>query len=99
MILEGGPYGCYDDYIVAVEGYGEGFGGVTIDNDAIGETLTVTVTDPATGNSCWGTISVEDKIPPTIECRDVVIMCGAQLPTEPAPAVVGTQEIVVPWFE
>ena len=46
MILEGGPYGCYDDYIVAVEGYGSGFGGVTIDNDAIGETLTVTVTDP-----------------------------------------------------
>ncbi len=46
MILEGGPYGCYDDYIVAVEGYGSGFGGVTIDNNAIGETLTVTVTDP-----------------------------------------------------
>jgi len=91
MILEGGPYGCYDDYIVAVEGYGSGFGGVTIDNDAIGETLTVTVTDPTTGNSCWGTISVEDKIPPTIECRDVVIMCGAQLPDVPAPAIVGYQ--------
>ena len=55
MILEGGPYGCYDEYIVAVEGYGSGFGGVTIDNNAIGETLTVTVTDPSTGNSCWGT--------------------------------------------
>ena len=91
MILEGGPYGCYDDYIVAVEGYGSGFGGVTIDNNAIGETLTVTVTDPTTGNSCWGTISVEDKIPPTIECRDVVIMCGAQLPDVPAPAIEGYQ--------
>jgi len=95
MIFEGGPYGCYDDYIVAVEGYGEGFGGVTIDNDAIGQTLTVTVTDPATGNSCWGTISVEDKIPPVIECRDVQIMCGAQLPDVPAPAFIGYQSLLI----
>ena len=94
MILEGGPYGCYDNYIVAVEGYGSGFGGVTIDNGAIGETLTVTITDPATGNSCWGTISVEDKIVPTIECRDQTIMCGAQLPTQPSPALVGYQTIL-----
>ncbi len=95
MILEGGPYGCYDNYIVAVEGYGEGFGSVTIDGDAIGQTLQVTVTDPTTGNSCWGTISVEDKIDPTIECRDVVIMCGAQLPDNPAPPVVGYQNLII----
>ncbi len=95
MILEGGPYGCYDNYIVAIQGFGEGFGGVTIDNDAIGQTLTVTVTDPSTGNSCWGTISVEDKIKPTIECRDVVIMCGAQLPDNPAPQIVGYQNLVI----
>jgi subtilisin-like proprotein convertase family protein len=95
MILEGGPYGCYDDYLVAVEGYGSDFGGVTIDGDAIGETLQVTVTDPTTGNSCWGTISVEDKIPPTIQCSDVVIMCGAQLPSEPSPEIIGYQEILL----
>nr|MDQ3016115.1 HYR domain-containing protein [Bacteroidota bacterium] len=94
MILEGGPYGCYDDYIVAVQGFGSGNGGVLINSNAIGQTLTVTITDPATGNSCWGTISVEDKIPPTIECRDVTIMCGAQLPDEPAPSISGPQEIV-----
>src|SRR5687768_16357954 len=73
MILEGGPYGCFDEYIVAVQGFGSGLGGVLINSTAIGQTLTVTVTDPTTGNSCWGTISVEDKIPPTIECRDVKI--------------------------
>ena len=93
MILEGGPYGCYDDYIVAVEGYGSGFGGVTIDNDAIGETLTVTVTDPETGNSCWGTISVEDKIVPTIECHNATISCGQPLPSVPGPFVPGTEII------
>nr|MDQ3017034.1 HYR domain-containing protein [Bacteroidota bacterium] len=94
MILEGGPYGCYDDYIVAVQGFGSGNGGVLINSTAVGQTLTVTVTDPTTGNSCWGTISVEDKIPPTIECRDVTIMCGAQLPDEPAPAISGYQTIL-----
>jgi hypothetical protein len=95
MILEGGPYGCYDEYIVTVEGFGSGFGGVLIDNDAIGQTLLVTVSDPETGNSCWGTISVEDKIPPTIACRDQVIMCGNQLPTEPAPGLVGYQTLLI----
>src|SRR5690606_1385377 len=53
MILEGGPYGCYDDYLVSVEGYGSGFGGVLLGSDAVGQTLVVTVTDPETGNSCW----------------------------------------------
>ena len=87
MMLEGGPYGCYDDYLVEVEGYGSGFGGVTIDNSAIGSTLTVTV------------ISVEDKIDPVIECRDMTIMCGAQLPDVPAPAIVGYQELVITGLE
>ncbi|RLD17682.1 MAG: hypothetical protein DRI69_11790, partial [Bacteroidetes bacterium] len=30
MILEGGPYACYDNYLVAVEGFGSDFGGVLI---------------------------------------------------------------------
>lgn len=63
MILEGGPYGCYDDYIVAVEAYGSGFGGVWIDINALGQTLSVTVTDPNTGNECFGTITIDDILP------------------------------------
>jgi len=77
MILEGGPYSCYYDYIVAVESYGSGFGGVWIDMNAVGQTLGVTVTDPETGNFCWGTITVEDKVPPTILCFPYNIECGA----------------------
>ena len=87
MILEGGPYRCYDNYVVTIEG----INGNLITSSSIGETLTVTVTDPVTGNSCWGTISIEDKIPPVIECRDVTIICGEALPTEPAPPVQGPQ--------
>ncbi|HJW29056.1 MAG TPA: proprotein convertase P-domain-containing protein, partial [Saprospiraceae bacterium] len=95
MILEGSNYHCYDDYLVTIEGYGSGYGGVQIDNGAVGQTLYVTVYDPDTGNSCWGTISVEDKIPPVIECRDVTIMCGAQLPTVPAPQISGYQTLII----
>ncbi len=30
----------------------------------------------ATGNNCWGTITVEDKIKPEIECLDVELWCN-----------------------
>src|SRR5690606_19689867 len=94
MILEGGPYGCYDDYLVSVECYGSGFGGVLLGSDAVGQTLVVTVTDPETGNSCWGTILIEDKLPPTIECRDITVICGEEIPFGPAPELSGYQTIV-----
>ncbi|MBL0009467.1 MAG: HYR domain-containing protein [Saprospiraceae bacterium] len=79
VILEGGPYSCYNDYLVAVEGYGSGFGGVTITSSAIGQTLNVTVTDPSTGNSCSGTISVEDKIVPQVICSDFTSSCSTYI--------------------
>jgi subtilisin-like proprotein convertase family protein len=68
MILEGGPYGCYDHYFIEVEGVGSGYGSVSVVGH-VGEWLTVTVTDPDTGIPCWGTIHLEDKIPPVIECN------------------------------
>jgi hypothetical protein len=94
MILEGDVYGCFDDFIVSIQGYGSGQGGVLLNSSAVGQTLNVTITDPETGNSCWGTISVEDKIPPTIECRDVTILCGEELPDQPAPELSGYQNIL-----
>jgi hypothetical protein len=94
FILEGGPYGCYDNYIVEIQ-----IGGIWVPAilgpQHIGQTIVTRVTDPETGNSCWGTIHVEDKIPPVIECRDVTIMCGEQLPNVPAPEIVGYQNILI----
>jgi hypothetical protein len=74
-ILEGGPYRCYDDYIVTItypqipgiNSYAEGN---IVDFSHVGLTLTVMVTDPITGNRCWGQIKVEDKLPPVLECGD-----------------------------
>ena len=70
MILEGGPYGCYDDYEVEVDGNGN-----TVDCDDVGSTLSVLVTDPDTGNSCFGHITIVDNIDPEIECTDFAITC------------------------
>ena len=75
QVLEGGPYGCYDDYIVSIEG-----GGNVIGAGMVGQTLQYTVTDP-NGNSCWGTITVEDKIEPMFLCDE-----GSTVPiTVPVP--------------
>ena len=68
MILEGGPYGCYDDYIVEIFGNdGTNYGQIA-DCSMIGSTVNVMVTDPDTDNTCWGAITVEDKINPEISC-------------------------------
>lgn len=41
----------------------------------IGKTIYAKVTSPS-GNSCWGTILVEDKLAPTIECpSDITVTC------------------------
>ncbi len=43
--------------------------------EAVGQTLTYTVVHRATGNTCWGTITVEDKIAPIIDCKDYEVSC------------------------
>jgi len=74
MVLEGGPYGCYDDYLVEVDGNGS-----DVDCDDVGETLSVLITDPDTGNSCLGFIHVVDNIDPQIECSDFAVSCTYDL--------------------
>jgi subtilisin-like proprotein convertase family protein len=80
MLLEGGEYRCYEDYIVIVSS-GAGVPiptspRITIEYE--GQTLMYTVLDPETGNSCWGFITIEVKAIPIIECpADTVILCSS----------------------
>lgn len=46
-----------------------------ITGDYIGEVLTGHVVDQATGNLCSGTLTVEDKLPPSIMCSDTTVTC------------------------
>jgi len=75
-ILEGDGYGCFDQY--PIERVHELFGSCPdaptgsfyVNCNDVGQTITVKVIDPATGNSCWGDVHVEDKEQPTLVCGD-----------------------------
>ncbi|MCC7027164.1 MAG: HYR domain-containing protein, partial [Saprospiraceae bacterium] len=102
MVLEGGPYGCYDDYVVEVRLWtttGNGGlidrnltkPGVQINGNEIGRELKITVRDPQTGNSCWGHATVEDKLPPVMTCpRDTCLPCNSPI----LPSFTGQPTIV-----
>jgi hypothetical protein len=69
MILEGNSYGCYNGFIISIDSIGSDTGWIVFDAEPwIGRCYTVTITDIATGNSCWGRACLEDKIPPKIVC-------------------------------
>ncbi|MCZ2101999.1 MAG: HYR domain-containing protein, partial [Chitinophagales bacterium] len=79
MLLEGDEYRCYEDYLVELFD----FSGNLIPSSPFvyieheGQTLIYKVTDPITGNSCSGTILIEAKAIPLIDCpADTVIYCS-----------------------
>ncbi len=51
----------------------------------LGATLTVKVKHLPSGNSCWGNIHVEDKLPPVFACLDKTVSCNTAdlAPTNP----------------
>lgn len=78
MLLEGDDYGCYEDYEVRIyRPNGQSLGNkVTKAN--LGQKLKTQIFGPD-GNSCWGEIIVEDKLPPPLECVDLYATCGTDL--------------------
>ncbi|MEZ4949102.1 MAG: hypothetical protein R2784_06915 [Saprospiraceae bacterium] len=102
MVLEGGPYGCYDNFVMTRTPAGQGCptppvdGAVYVGCNDIGRTITVRVTDPNTGSSCWGKLHVEDKLAPeVIECPDYTVACTDQNPgavqvVDPANSIYST---------
>ena len=84
-ILEGGLYGCYDNYEVNLY-YDAGLTQLVptsplLTGGNVGQTLYVEVIDPnsAQGNSCWGTLFVEDKVIPFLECSAYEVFCNDDL--------------------
>ncbi len=67
MILEDPGAGCAYDVVVK-DLNGNIIPGDSITSQYVGQTLPVAVYLGA--NSCWGTIKVEDKYPPTVKCPD-----------------------------
>ncbi len=79
-VMEGGPYGCFDDYIVELDKtppYGNGpWVSSCVGAADIGKTYQVRVTDPDTGNKCWGNAKIEDKVAPILACPSVLLPCN-----------------------
>lgn len=67
-----GNYGCFDQYLVEVEGHVNN----KVDCNDAGTLINVKIIDPISGNFCWGKILVEDKMAPTITCSDVTVNCN-----------------------
>ena len=99
MFLEGGPYSCYDDYTVTIIPFGNPNLALVptgpIDFSNLLGTHEYSVTDPDTGNSCWGTFIVEDKLGPTIACRNLTVSCIEPIPAEPNPGGEVTSNYVI----
>ncbi|MBK9736995.1 MAG: HYR domain-containing protein [Saprospiraceae bacterium] len=93
MVLTGweGPggsvlLGCEDLYTINVVGpNGENLGN-TMGLAQLGKTLTYTITHP-NGFICWDTVSIEDKIAPTITCRDAEVNCLTNISKAALPVV------------
>src|SRR6056297_2100188 len=115
MILEGGPYGCYTNYIVQIandmqfnDSVGEsqvGEEGVIVGGAQVGNTYFARVIDPATGNSCWGEVTIEDKLIPALECGTYAAACEAStdpdaaVTVEPAFLTASTDTAVIEQFQ
>jgi len=94
MILTSMDIGCIDDIEVSIS---ETHGGAPIPtspmvtSEYLNETLIVTLFNPTTGNSCWGTILIEDKLNPVIDCPiDMTVSCATDL----EPASLGAPELM-----
>jgi hypothetical protein len=85
MMLEGDIYGCYDSYCITIlDEFGNVIGssqnGTNVFGlEHVGQTFTVEIcTSCIEGeNCCWGTVNVEQKLLPLVNCPDdVIIQCN-----------------------
>ena len=72
--------------------------GNTVDCSDVGQTIIVKVTNVVSCNSCWGSVSVEDKLGPTLECPPAIqVACDEELnaATPIAYEPCGTSNVIV----
>jgi uncharacterized repeat protein (TIGR01451 family) len=69
MILEGENEDNNNYYVVITDADGNVIPDATLDCSHAGQSFMVSVHNICNNQSCWGTILVEDKLPPQIECE------------------------------
>lgn len=95
-VLEGGPYKCYDNYLVQVDrfppyGNGPWLPAVFTSSD-LNNSYFIRVYDPSSGNFCTSQVNVVDNFPPEIDCTPtpVYVPCNFDL----SPTHVEATEII-----
>lgn len=95
MILES-THANADDFIVEILS-GSGAGTNVVDCSYVGETVEVMVTAPgASGNRCWGRVTIEDKIGPALTINDTIFYCNQPYAPETLGFPVGTDACSAP---
>jgi hypothetical protein len=94
QILEGNPIPGHTYFIEIMDNITPVVSGnnqVTILNSSLyfGSNLTAKITDvTGGGNSCWGYIHLEDKLPPAITCTNVSVLCSDDISLVGPPTAV-----------
>ncbi|MDX1684648.1 MAG: T9SS type A sorting domain-containing protein [Saprospiraceae bacterium] len=83
MLLEGEPFDNDDFEIDVWKPNGESIPNAILNGTHIGMILTYRVTHSCSKTSCWGTLIVEDKLIPDLQCRDTMTITGCEDGTEP----------------
>ncbi|MEL6988626.1 MAG: hypothetical protein AAGK97_12450, partial [Bacteroidota bacterium] len=79
MVLEGGPYKCPSEYAVNLDLNGVTIPNATVNVSHVGETITATIIDIETGNTCWGQIFVDGRI----ACAGTYDICDTECNSAP----------------
>lgn len=67
--------GCLDSFYVNIkDAHGNNIGN-TVTGDDLGKTLDYIVSNPSHGFYCWGTLKIEDKFRPLVECTNDTLSC------------------------
>ena len=92
IMLEGEVYDGFGFEVIVTDENGNVIPDGIVTEDHIGMLLEVSIVDPCSDNSCWGTILVEDKLLPTaIVCpADITVTCVEPVPGATPWLVTGT---------
>jgi len=79
MVLEGSTSGCAGPFAVEIYDLSGNLipTSPTVNGNYVNQTLTISVVDLSSSNSCSGTMTFEDYYPPVINCSNISIACNA----------------------
>ncbi|MBK9270101.1 MAG: DUF11 domain-containing protein [Saprospiraceae bacterium] len=75
MLLVGGPYDYNSYSVMVINKDGSLVPNATVNYSHVGKVLTAKLINVCNGNSCWATVTVEDKWRPEIICLNDTIDC------------------------